>query len=276
MASNKSNKTKKRKEKKPIAKRPITGVNSEKEAKKKDTKVVNLIDKLQDIYNSVDLETTCGGHCVCCNVACPQMNYSEFLVILDNLFNRDDKSSRIDIITKSIRYFFSNSLVKPCPLLQAGRCSVYKERPLSCRMYGQWPEDVYEERVQGFMKATGLKKEEIPLNTQCKFVRRHDVVNDLTKDIIEGLYDDLNDIDKLTGKFNDNQIKQKHNQRTFHDWLMVTIFGEERLSAMSSFYVAAEDALTVLDFVDQLVNQVEETGDDIFRRITGGTDRTTE
>jgi Fe-S-cluster containining protein len=194
------------------------------------------------------------------------MNYSEFLIIVNRIYDKFAKEKRMEILKKSIKYFFSNSLVKPCPLLDGKKCSIYEVRPLSCRMFGLWPEDVYEERVQRFVKVSGLQKHEIPLNTQCKYVKRIDESQPLTKEVIEKMYDDLNGLDAGVGNFTKEQVEKRYNQRTWHDWFMVNVFGENNLSDLSRFFLAAEDQKVVDDFVIQMCKQVDLVGDQIFKR----------
>lgn len=231
--------------------------------------IISLTEKLKKIYESSDLRTTCPGHCVCCHVACPQMHKSEFLAIVDRLYGKDSVSERCAVLKASIRYFFSNALVKPCPLLVGNRCSVYDIRPLSCRIYGLWPEDMYEKRVENLMKSSGLKKEEIPLNTQCKFVRRVDKsAPPLTEEEIEGMYAALDVLDMNVGGFNKMQIKKRYNQRTWHDWFMVTVFGEDRLSALTTFLLAADED-SVNHFVEEMCERVDNVGDSLFTNYIG-------
>ena len=114
------------------------------EAKKSHRK--NLKEKLQNIYDSVDLNTVgcdisiCG--CACCRVAMPQMNYSEFVSLATELWESSSKNRKIEIICKSVEYFFRNeyekwgmdSLIKPCQFVdEEGRCTVYENRPLLSR-----------------------------------------------------------------------------------------------------------------------------------------------
>jgi len=241
-------------------------------AKKKQEKVekksiISLKDKIASIYNTVSLETTCPGHCVCCHVACPQMNYSEFLVIVNYIYDSFPKETRVNILKKSIEYFFSSKIVKPCPLLVNKFCSCYKVRPLSCQMYGLWPDDMYNDRVEKFEQVSGLKKEEIPLNTQCEYVKRVDDSVPLTKEIIEAMYLALNELDAQVGDFTKEQVEKKYNQRTWHDWFMVNVFGESNLYDLSRFYLAAENQGVVDDFVKAMCNQVDAVGDQVFKRL---------
>jgi len=223
---------------------------SEKESVKK-----GLRKSLDDIYNSVDLETTgcvisiCG--CECCNVAMPQMNYCEFLQLATELWNSSGNEKKLSIISKSIEYFLRNeyekwgmdSLIKPCQFVDKfGRCGVYKSRPASCRIYSLWPKEDYDRRVDKFEKAYekhGLTREDLPLAKQCKMVTRSDGSNELSKDEVDLIFNSLDNLDKKVGEFSDLQIKEKENYRTFHDWLLLKIFGEEWLSMLTTFMLSA-------------------------------------
>jgi len=135
------------------------------------------------------------------------------------------------------------TLVKPCMLLsEDDKCKYYENRPLSCRLYGLWPDDTYKERVDKFEKAYEglLKRKEIPLNTQCPHVKRVDESKELTKEIIDGMFEAIDELDKKTGGFSAAQVSQKENYRTFHDWLLLKVFGEEWLSGLTSFLLAAD------------------------------------
>ena len=112
----------------------------------------------------------------------------------------------------------------------------------NCRLYGLWPEEVYNRRVEKFVKAYepyGLSKEEIPLSSQCPNVKRTDESIELTEEVIESLFDQIDDVDKTIGEFSTLQIKQKENYRTFHDWLLLKVFQENWLAMLTSFILAA-------------------------------------
>ena len=42
------------------------------------------------------------------------------------------------------------------------------------------------------------------------------------------------------GDFSETQIEAKENYRTFHDWLLVKVLGEEWLSNLTSFIMSAD------------------------------------
>ena len=236
----------------------------------------NLKDKLQAIYNSVDMSTTgceisiC--NCACCRVAMPQMNYSEFVQLATDLWGESPKERKIAIICKSIEYFFRNeydkwgmdSLIKPCQFVdEEGKCMAYESRPLSCRAYGLWPEEEYNQRVDKFEEAYkehGLTREDLPLAKQCKMIRRADGTKELTMEELDKLFDQLDSLDKKVGDFSNLQVRSKENYRTFHDWLLLKVFGEDWLTMLTTFMMSANRE-QMEDQIVQLKNVIEETLD---------------
>ena len=254
------------------------GKTTKKRAPKKRT---NLKSVLQSVYHdTVSLETTCCHTCECCKVAMPQINYSEFVQIATTIWKEQSHAEILDIICKSLEYFFRyeydkwgmDALVKPCMFLgEDNMCTVYENRPLGCRMYGLWPEEMYNERVGKFAKAYeehGLKREELPLHKQCPLVKRTNPEVELNEEVIEGLYTQLNELDKTTGEFSEVQVRQKENYRTFHDWLLLKILGEDWLSQLTTFILAA-DRPTMEGQIDALKDVIRENFKAKLPDITG-------
>jgi len=220
--------------------------------KAKSGKKITLRERLDRIYSSkANLATTCAGRCECCKVACPQMNYSEFISLLTTIWSKASNDEKLDLICQSLEYFFlydfdkfgKGSLVKPCMLLsEKGECKYYEQRPLNCRLYGLWPEEDYKKRVDAFAEAYEgkLTREELPLNTQCPDVKRVDDSVELTTELIQSMFDELDKLDSQILQFSDAQVKQRENYRTFHDWLLVKVLGEDWLSKLTVFMLAAE------------------------------------
>ncbi len=216
------------------------------------TKMKSLKSKLHDVYyGNINLDTTCKGSVICCETAMPQMNHCEFSQLINEIWDTTSRSEKIRLICTSLEYFFHyefekwgmQTLIKPCMLLsEEGKCMFYESRPLSCRMYGLWPEESYKERVDKFEKAYEglLTREKLPLNKQCPYVKRVDDSVELTSEVIEGLYSQLDDIDMKTKDFTPVQIEQKANYRTFHDWLLLRIYGENWLSDLTTLMLAAD------------------------------------
>jgi Fe-S-cluster containining protein len=202
----------------------------------------------------------------------PQMNYSEFCQMLNTIWMKADKLEKLDLLCISIEYFFRNefekwgkdALVKPCMLLDKdGRCRYYDVRPLSCRMYGLWPEEMYNARVDKFEEAYKglLTREELPLNKQCPYVERVDSTVEITPEVISHLYSRLDELDKKVGNFTDAQIEQKENYRTFHDWLLWTFLGEDNLVALTRFMLGADRAI-----LEDQIEQFRKTWTEAFSK----------
>ena len=207
-------------------------------------KAVHLRDKLQEVYDMVNLETTCCRQGVCCLVACPQMNYSEAMQILDRVWAEWSNEDKRKLIMKCLRFYFSNSMVKSCSLLgkdDAGNfgCRVYEDRPLMCRLYGMWPQATYERRVKMFERATGFERKDLPLNTQCTHVKRVDDSVEINDEVIDGLTASLDLIDAKVGKYTPEQIEKRNNYMTIHDWVLQKFFGDENMAVLTDFLLAA-------------------------------------
>lgn len=228
-------------------------------------KIVELTDVLNRIYSKEDLSTTCLRQCTCCRVACPQMKYCEASSIIDHIWSTWSKEEKKKVLVTAVKYFFSDSLIKPCPLINGKSCKVYDRRPLNCRLYGMWPADSWEERVAMFSKSTGLPREKLPLNTQCPNVRRKPQVcpscqgdpqvwdrarrageevcqtckgtgkitpPPLTTDQINALFVALDKADRVLG-ITELKVSTSWNYRTFHDWVLLKFWGESALSKWS-------------------------------------------
>lgn len=219
------------------------------------------------------------------------MRYTEASNIIDKIWDEWSKADKAELLKTCVKYFFSKSLIKPCPLLSGNDCRVYESRPLNCRLYGLWPKDVWERRVDMFQKSTGLPREQLPLNTQCELVKRKPLVCDkcngdkkvtvdsvefpcenckgtgriiqpaLTEAQIQGIYDELDKLDMSVGNLSKEQIEQSWNIRTLHDWILYKVFGEDLLSRMTTLATssgASDETIEAIikimsDQVDELV-----------------------
>jgi len=215
----------------------------------------------------------------------PQMNYSEFSQLLVEIWQNYTQDEKLNLLCQSIEYFFRNEFekwgkeifIKPCMLLDKDNmCKNYESRPLSCRMYGLWPDENYTSRVDKFEKAYEglLTRDELPLNTQCPYVKRVDESQELTNELIEGIYKQLDQLDKKVGNFTEAQIDNKENYRTLHDWILWTFIGEDNLSALTRFMMGSkkeviEDQIEQFKkvwtekfakgkFEPELINEIEE------------------
>ena len=238
--------------------------------------ITRLGEVLQRVYtDGPSLDTTMTCKCVCCKIAMPQINYCEFVQIAMTYWPKLKRKSKIDMICTSMRYFFRHefskwgimTLIKPCMFLnkKSGRCEIYKDRPLNCKMYGLWPKEEYEKRVDRFVKAYaeyGLVREDLPNHFQCPLVKRIDDSEELTTEVISKMYAKLDEIDKSISSFTDLQVKNRENYRTFHDWLLLSIFGEQWLSDLTSFMKFAT-ADVIEDQIEKIGEAIKESGKDL-------------
>ena len=181
--------------------------------KKQNKDLGSLKSTLGKIYNAVNLKTECKHNVCCCNISCPQMSYSEFSSLINEVWNKFSQKEKLGLLLTSLEYFFKNdfkkwgmeTLLKPCLLLDKDTkmCRVYETRPLNCRLYGLWPKEEYEKRVDRFEKVyapLGLKRSDLPLNTQCPFVKRVDDSTPITTEVIAEMFAKLDRIDEEVGQ----------------------------------------------------------------------------
>lgn len=253
-------------------------------------KIVPLEEILNRVYCKEDLSTTCVRGCTCCRVACPQMKFSEATSIIDHIWKTWSKEDIKKILAGSIKYFFSDSLIKPCLMLDGQTCKIYNQRPLNCRLYGLWPSESWEERVAMFSKSTGLPREKLPLNVQCTQVRRKSqncpicngigkiensetkVSNNceacdgsgkfqpppLTSKQIGTLFEMLDKVDMTLG-VSELKISESWNYRTFHDWVLLKFWGETTLSNWTRILLdtSPEQRQGLMEAVQEQVKNIE-------------------
>jgi Fe-S-cluster containining protein len=128
--------------------------------------------KLKDIYKDIP-DTKC-NHCPlkkgveadCCKTFSPPMNLVEFLNILKH--NTYSKEQKIDLICECIKSYLNPNYIKPCLLLKNNQCSVYEQRPFSCRMFGLYTQDEWNSRLESISVQLDVEKQEVPFFCQCK------------------------------------------------------------------------------------------------------------
>jgi len=268
---------------KKVCKNKMTGVPQR--------KVVPIEVVLDRIYQKEDLSTTCLRQCTCCRVACPQMKFSEASSIIDLIWSSWSNEDKKTILKNAVQYYFSDSLIKPCLMLDGNKCRIYDRRPLNCRLFGLWPSDSWEKRVEMFSKSTGLPREKLPLNTQCSYVKRKlKTCSDceglgtptvagsykgpedlgicrkcggtgkiqpppLTNEQISALFKELDKADMILG-ISELQIESSWNYRTFHDWVLLKFWGEPTLANWTNIILTtnAEQRTAILEEFFHLID----------------------
>jgi len=195
---------------------------------------------IEKVYDVIP-DTTCQRNNTCCNSGCPPMYFSEFLHILGYIKDVVKKEELEDIAVKCMRNYFSDNIIKECPLFVNEKCMIYQARPANCRLYGQIPEAIYEQRQsrpsdEFTMSAEEMREgldlenvEDIPLYYQCPNVTP---IAGTGEEITEESYDNIFRIlDEIEGDFLD-EIELKINltsYKTFHDHYLWFTLGEALL-----------------------------------------------
>jgi len=119
-------------------------------------------------------ETTCAHRTCCCMAGCPNMYYAEFLSIYDGIILKMGERDRIDLTVECVRRYLQAQSVerpKPCPFLKGSDCSIYRYRPLKCRLYGLVPNDLYQRIVAAVSQDMRVPADRLPLCVQCDQVK---------------------------------------------------------------------------------------------------------
>ncbi|MFZ5968794.1 MAG: YkgJ family cysteine cluster protein [Bacillota bacterium] len=106
----------------------------------------------QNLYRIYD--TIPKGQCYGCTRCCMESvntYYIEFLNIYRYL--QENQRLRQELEPKILKYFLTEMVSKEhCPFLnEEGMCSIYAYRPLSCRLFGHWTQEEYEENYKNVL-----------------------------------------------------------------------------------------------------------------------------
>ena len=218
---------------------------------------------LKELHNSIP-KTTCKQLNVCCKSGCPPMYFVEFIYILDFIKKNIRKDVLTNIVCQCIDNFFSDDVIKPCPLFNKG-CLVYDDRPINCRLYGQIPEEEYKERqsressefvmsAAEIMQKMNLSKiEDVPLFHQCPHVKPVDGSGqEVTLERYNLIFELLADVEKKFLK--DIEVDMAFTSyKIFHDHYLWFTIGEDMLEqwAMVKQFLP-EDPLLKADLLNKI------------------------
>jgi Fe-S-cluster containining protein len=84
-----------------------------------------------------ETDCACSRPGICCRFL-PEMTFAEALQWVDVLRGQPPPR-RADTLRRFVEFYATCPLHRDgCPFLEAGRCSVYTQRPFACRAYGLW------------------------------------------------------------------------------------------------------------------------------------------
>ncbi len=170
-----------------------------------------------------------GGKDWCCIKQNPSMFYAEFFNVYKEMQDNWTKEKRKQVLFRAIRNYLSNSLQKGCIFYDNG-CTIYKQRPFNCRMYGVVPKENWDKRWEALKERQGDKFEAMP---QCTLVSADRQISAKDED---KWFAHTRDCEKRIG-INEQTIDlydmSGGSYRTFHDHLLLEMLGEDMMSTLS-------------------------------------------
>lgn len=166
----------------------------------------------------------------CCKLQSPSMYHVEFLLIWGEIKNWS-KKRRSELIIRSIQAYLSNELQKGC-VLWNNECSIYKKRPLCCRMYGIIPKESWDSRWNLLKEKYG---ERFNARPQCNLVSTVD--GSVVTEQMETNW--FKHTKKAEGRIGVSPLRIQLHDRdggsylTFHDHLLLTLFDASVLEMLT-------------------------------------------
>lgn len=164
-----------------------------------DEKIQEMLGQLKELYGELPNAKClqCPGQCSvtaeCCKVFSPPMNLIEFVHIMTDIgeLTQEEKSQ---LAMKCVDSFVNPDYFKSCTLLNGVNCSVYKERPLACRLFGVYVEAEYEERVRK-VSAKIPAYVDIPFKKQCRNLEYPDGKREIFRGHSDRIFKQIHDLD---------------------------------------------------------------------------------
>lgn len=225
---------------------------------KDNTKVKKSFNKLVDIYNSIPdtkgcLENIskgvgCGGWC--CKYQTPQLLYSEFLYLYNDIYTSFSNESFIEILKKSMINSVDSNPTKGCVFFDDSTklCKCHLVRPLNCRIYGITPFEEFNPRYERLKEQYKYTLGAI-IKQQCDLVSTINGKEITTKDTNKW-WVQLKKVEKSIG-IKDELINDKMGgtYRTPHDHIILYLMPDNVIMALNGIrmYEKHEDKICAVN-----------------------------
>lgn len=199
-----------------------------------------VFENLNKIHSIIP-QTKCKRRNECCKAGCPHMYFVEFVYILDYIKDNVSRDVLLNVIFTCIDNFFSDDVIKICPLFTGDGCYIYQARSVNCRLYGIIPDEIYKKRqnrpgdeftmsAEEIKEALGLTDiNEVPLYHQCPYVSPiKGTGEEITVEVYNQIFDDLANIEKDFIQESGIDIPFT-SYKTFHDHYLWFVGGDEML-----------------------------------------------
>ena len=163
---------------------------------------IKLLGKLKKIYENLP-QTRClqspgknGVESDCCKTFSPPMLLIEFINML-NILESKDRKELDELLYYCYESFLSPNYTKPCVLLEETLCKVYGARPFSCRMFAQYDDKEWENRLKTISKELDLDPKDVPFSKQCKGIeiKPKSKVKSVTKEKSDNIFRSIHTLD---------------------------------------------------------------------------------
>lgn len=163
----------------------------------------------------------------CCRTISPSMYYVEFLHVWKEVQDHWSKKKRLDLVLRAIDNYLNSDLHKGCIFYDKG-CTVYKQRPFNCRMYGVLPDEVFQKRLDALKERDG---DDADMRPQCDLVSCAGNKT-MTEEDEQNGFDHIVKCERRIGVH--ESVISHHDTaggsyRTFHDHLLKELFQENFL-----------------------------------------------
>lgn len=165
----------------------------------------------------------------CCRNHTPSMYYVEFLQVLKTIGDNWPNDEKKEVILRAVKNYLDNSLSKGC-VFYDNACTIYPDRPFSCRLYGVISKENWDKRWETLKKRQGDSFEAKP---QCTLVSSEE---EITPEMEAKWFMHIRKSEERIGIA--AEIIDRHDlgggsYRTFHDHLLLEFFGEDLLSVLT-------------------------------------------
>jgi Fe-S-cluster containining protein len=137
---------------------------------------IKLLGQLKKIYEKIP-QTKClkcpdksGVEADCCKMFSPPMLLIEFINML-NILEIKSRKELNELLYYCYESFINPNYTKPCILLEETICKVYNARPFSCRMFAQYDDKEWEDRLKAISKELNLDTKDVPFCKQCNGIK---------------------------------------------------------------------------------------------------------
>tara|TARA_B100001778_G_scaffold334967_1_gene349838 strand:+ start:40437 stop:41192 length:756 start_codon:yes stop_codon:yes gene_type:complete len=185
--------------------------------------------------NMPENEGGCGAWC--CQVQNPSVLYIEFLNTWNYVTSNWSDQQIGNLIESSLRNYLFDKSVKGCVFFdhESKMCSQHETRPYNCRVYGIIPEEEFRPRYER------LKVINPDVRDQCGLVETADG-SEVTPKKTDSWWNQARQAEKAIG-IKDELITDEPfgSYRTYHDHVLIHLFGEEHLEKLSTVRVHLGD-----------------------------------